>query len=302
MTAHNFSRFLGTALLAAFSLILLNPPAIAAEKSKKAGKAPPANPAPKKHPTGYTDTPFLPGDKWRVHDDTRPRPKVVTPGPGYGAPPADAIVLFGGTDLSQWRKSNEAANDWIIRDGYMEVPPSKKDPNNPKKTIKGDLFTKKKFGDIQLHIEWAAPAEVVGDSQGRGNSGVFFCDGVYELQVLDSYNNKSYADGQASALYGWKPPLVNASRKPGEWQTYDIVWEAPRFKKDGKLVKKAHITVLHNGIVTHNRQEYIGATGHKKVGEYKAHPPRGSLKLQDHNNPMRFRNIWVRELDLKANE
>ena len=246
----------------------------------------------KKHPTGYTDTPFLPGGKWRVHDDTRPRPEVVTPGKNNSAP-SDAVVLFDGKDLSGWTDAKGNASGWIVENGYMQVPP---------KGTKGggDIWTKGEFGDCQLHIEWATPGEVVGDSQGRGNSGIFFF-GKYEIQVLDSYDNPSYADGQASALYGWKPPLVNACRKPGEWQTYDIIFEAPRFK-DGKLIKKAYVTVIHNGVVTHHRQALLGASGHKRVAQYSAHEEKGRIKLQDHGNPMRFRNIWIRNLDLDSNE
>lgn len=247
----------------------------------------------KQVPTGYTDTPIIPGTEWRVHDDNRPRPEVVTPGETASSAPSDAIVLFDGTDLSEWTKSDGSDAEWTVKDGFMEVP--------PKDTGKGGTIqTKKEFGDMQLHIEWASPAEVKGNSQGRGNSGIFIM-GRYELQVLDSYENKSYADGQASALYGWKPPLVNAARKPGEWQTYDVIFEAPRWDEEGNLTKKAYITVLHNGVVTQHRQEYLGATGHKKVAEYKQHAEKLKIGLQDHNNPTRFRNIWIRELDLDSN-
>ena len=248
-----------------------------------------------KHPTGYTDTPFLPGGKWRVHDDTRPRPKVVTPGKTAANAPADAIVLFDGKDLSEWMMEKDNAKaDWIVKDGYLQVPPKGK-------TVGGFIRTKREFGDIQLHIEWASPAKVESNSQGRGNSGVFLLGG-FELQVLDSYQNKTYADGQASALYGWKPPLVNAARKPGEWQTYDIIFEAPKWDAEGNLLKKAYITVLHNGVLTHHRQPYLGWTGHKRVANYNQVLEKGPLKLQNHGNPTRFRNIWVRELDLSAND
>lgn len=244
--------------------------------------------------TGYTDTPFLPGGKWRVHDDTRPRPKVVTSGEKVGDAPSDALVLFDGSDLSQWKKEDGSAAEWVVVSGYLEVP--------PKNSGKGGyLFTKKEFGDMQLHIEWQAPAEVVSNSQGRGNSGIFLM-GQYEVQILDSYENKAYADGQASALYGWKPPLVNASRKPGEWQTYDIIFEAPEFDEAGKVEKKAYVTVFHNGVLTQHRQVYLGSTGHKSVAEYKKHPAKMSFKLQDHGNPVRYRNIWVRELNLSSND
>ncbi len=262
------------------------------EPEAKAEK--PAKPEVKEHPTGYTDTPFLPGGKWRVHDDMRPRPEVVTPGAAYGDPPSDAIVLFDGTDLSAFTQADGSEADWIVKDGYMEV-------SQPETGKGNDVFTKQAFGDIQLHIEWASPAEVVGNSQGRGNSGIFFFE-QYELQVLDSFENKSYADGQASAIYGYKPPLVNACRKPGEWQTYDIIFEAPQWDSKGNLSKRAYITVLQNGVLTHHHQDYLGASGHKKVAEYVQHDPKGRIKLQNHRNPVRYRNIWVRELDLNANE
>ena len=249
----------------------------------------------KVYPTGYTDTPFLPGGKWRVHDDARPRPEVVTPGATASQPPSDAIVLFDGTGLSEWimAKNNEPA-DWIVGDGYFEVPPKDQ-------TAGGPIRTKREFENFQLHIEWASPAEVTANSQGRGNSGVFF-PGGFELQVLDSFENKSYADGQASALYGWKPPLVNACREPGQWQTYEIIFESPKWDAEGNLLKKAYITVLHNGVLTHHRQAYLGATGHKRVANYNRVTGKGPIELQNHSNPVRFRNIWIRELDLNAND
>lgn len=276
--------------LIGFSAISLALPSVAQDK-KKAKAA-----APKPAATGYTDTPFLPGDKWRVHDDARPRPKVVTPGETASAPPADAIVLFDGEDMKkEWVMiKDDLPCDWIVKDGFVEVPPKGTGAG-------GYIKTKREFGDVQLHVEWATPAEVKGDSQGRGNSGVFLLGG-YEIQVLDSYNNKSYADGQASALYGFKPPLVNACRKPGEWQTYDIIFEAPKWDDEGKLEKKAYVTVIHNGVLTHHRQEYLGPTGHKRVANYDKVLEKGPIKLQDHGNPTRFRNIWVRELNLAAHD
>lgn len=277
------------AIAAVLGLSLLCP-AIAQEGKKK-----PAKPAAKKHATGYTDTPFLPGGKWRVHDDTRPRPAVVTPGETAADPPSDAIVLFDGKNLDEWVMDKDGSPaDWIVEDGHLEVPPKGSGTG-------GYLRTVREFGDIQLHVEWASPAEVSGNSQGRGNSGVFLLEN-YEVQVLDSYENKSYADGQASALYGWKPPLVNAARKPGQWQTYDIIFEAPEWDSEGNLLKKAYVTVIHNGVVTHHRQPYLGPTGHKKVANYNQVRETGPIRLQDHGNPTRFRNIWVRELDLDAND
>lgn len=244
--------------------------------------------------TGYADTPFLPGGKWRVHDDNRPRPGVVTPGKTAADAPSDAIVLFDGKNLDEWvmDKDNSPA-DWIVKDGFMEVP--------PKGGVGGYVKTKREFGDVQLHLEFATPEKVEGNSQGRGNSGIFFL-GSFELQILDSFENESYADGQASALYGYKPPLVNPVRKPGEWQSYDVIFEAPKWDTDGNLLKKAYITVLLNGVVTHHRQAYLGATGHKSVANYHKVIESGPIKLQDHGNPTRFRNIWIRELDLDTHE
>jgi hypothetical protein len=281
-------------ILLVTALSLLVSPSAHAEENKKAPAKPKA-PAKKKHPTGYTDTPYLPGGKWRVHDDARPRPEVVTPGETAASAPSDAIILFDGHNLDEWvmAKDNSPA-DWIIKEGQLEVPPKGQG-------VGGYMRTKREFRDVQLHIEWASPEEVVGKSQGRGNSGVFFLGG-YEVQVLDSYDNKSYADGQASAIYGYKPPLVNACRPPGEWQTYDIIFEAPKWDAEGNLLKQAHVTVLHNGILTHHRQNYLGPSGHKKVANYNTVKETGPIQLQNHSNPVRFRNIWVRELDLSANE
>ena len=234
---------------------------------------------------GYDDTPFLPDSKWHVHDGNRPQPKIVTPGAfdiEAGNPPSDAIVLFDGKDLSKWTGKDGPAN-WKVENGYMEVV---------KKT--GDIETREHFGNCQLHVEWRTPTKIVGESQGRGNSGVFLM-GRYEIQVLDSYNNPTYPDGQAAAIYGQTPPLVNASRAPGEWQSYDIIFEAPQFEGE-KLKKPAFVTVIHNGVMVHHHKELIGSTEHKKVGVYSPHPAKGPLKLQDHGNPIRFRNIWIRPL------
>jgi len=232
-------------------------------------------------PTGYRDTPRIPGQEWRVHDDDRPRPRVVTPGEGT-APPSDAVVLFDGTSLEAWLGNGEEPARWELDGGAMVVNGT------------GGIRTKESFGDVQLHLEFATPAEVVSSSQGRGNSGVFFL-GRYEVQVLDSYDNVSYADGQAAALYGQFPPLVNASRPPGEWQTYDIVFRAPVFE-EGALVRPARATVLHNGVLVQDAQELIGRTAHKAVATYEPHPAEGPLQLQDHGNPVRFRNVWIRRL------
>lgn len=236
-----------------------------------------------KAPTGYTDTPYLPGSRWRVHDDARPRPPVVTPGEEPGKPPSDAVVLFDGAGLAAWRTANGAAPKWKVENGYMEVVPGA-----------GDILTRQEFGDSQLHIEWRTPAPPSGDSQERGNSGVFLF-GLYEIQVLDSYRNLTYADGQAAALYGQAPPLVNASRPPGQWQSYDIVYTGPRFNS-GKLVTPGYVTVFHNGVVTQNHTEILGATGNRVLPRLVVHGPKGPIKLQDHHDPIRFRNIWIRPL------
>ena len=231
-------------------------------------------------PVGYTDTPILPGLPYRVHDPARPHPRVVTPSVQPGGPPTDAIILFDGKDLSQW---TTARQPWKVENGYMEVAANA-----------GDLRSKEKFGDVQLHIEWAAPAAVRGNSQNRGNSGIFL-QGRYEVQVLDSSDNLTYADGQAGAIYGQWPPLVNATRKPGEWQSYDIVFEAPRFEAQ-KLIKPAYLTVFLNGVLLHNRKELMGPTVHRQLAQYASQPEEDSLVLQDHQNPVRYRNIWVRRL------
>jgi hypothetical protein len=237
---------------------------------------------------GYDDTEQVPGQKWRVHDNERPLPRVVQPPTessqqAPGAPPSDAVVLFDGADLSGWVGDDGSPAAWKVENGYMEVVPKS-----------GSISSKAHFGDCQLHLEWAAPAEVVGDSQGRGNSGVFLM-GRYEIQVLDSYDNPTYADGGAAGVYGQYPPLVNACRKPGEWQTYDIVWIAPRF--DGEeLATPARLTLLHNGLVVHHDVSLTGPTTHRKVLQYEAHPATGPLGLQDHGNPVRYRNIWYRPL------
>lgn len=243
---------------------------------------------------GYTDTPLIPGTTWHVHDGTRPQPPVVQPGAAFShlAPaPADAKVLFDGKDLNQWQAPDGSAPKWTVQDGYMQVLP------------RGGLIrTKEKFADFQLHLEFATPANVQGSSQGRGNSGLMI-NGMYEVQILDSYENKTYPDGQAGALYGQSPPLVNASKKPGEWQTYDVIFESPLWDAEKKLTKKANVTVIHNGVLLHHKKEYFGATdgiggvAHKSLGEYKmVHAPEVHLELQDHNNPIRFRNIWIRSI------
>lgn len=237
---------------------------------------------------GYDDTPVLPGQKWRVHDGTRPQPKKVEPATPStqakaGTPPSDAVVLFGGKDLDAWTGRGGKAR-WAVEDGAMTVNGT------------GDIATRDTFGDCQVHLEWRAPADDSEQGQARGNSGVFFF-GRYEVQILDSHSSKTYPDGQAAALYGQRPPDVNACRKSGEWQTYDIVFTAPRFKADGTLESPAYVTVFHNGVLVQYHQKLLGATAHRAVAKYSPHEAKGVIKLQDHGDPISFRNIWVRPLD-----
>ena len=242
------------------------------------------------HDLGFTDTPMLPGLPWHVHDPNRPHPPVVTPGASPGAPPSDAIVLFSGKDLSQWAQHGKGADAgkiidpiWKVGDGYFEVVAGN-----------GDMFTRERFGDCQLHVEWASPTEVRGNSQARGNSGVLLMS-RYEIQVLDAWNNPTYADGQAGAIYGQWPPLANPARRPGEWNTYDIVFEAPQFD-GGKLLKPAFQTVFYNGVLVHIHKELMGPMVYRQVAHYTPHGAEEPLSLQDHHNPVRYRNIWIRRL------
>ena len=235
-------------------------------------------------PLGYEGTPHLPGSQWRVHDPGRPQPAIVTPGPLTPAPPpADATVLFDGSGLTGWTGRDGPAA-WRLADDWMEVVPGS-----------GDIETAVEFGDCQLHVEWAAPVKVSGSSQGRGNSGVFLM-GRYEIQVLDGYDNPTYADGAVAAVYGQQPPLVNASRPPGEWQEYDIVFTAPRWQGTD-LVQPAYVTVFHNGVLVHDHQASLGPTTHQALSDYaEPHPATGPLKLQDHGDPVWFRNIKIRRI------
>ncbi len=231
---------------------------------------------------GYSDTPIIPGTNYHVHDGERPQPRIVTPG-CYGAPPSDALVLFDGTGFDAWQGKDGEEVQWVLAGGTMEVKPGT-----------GDIWSKAEFGSCQLHVEFRSPHVVKGEGQGRGNSGVFLM-GRYEIQVLDCFENPTYPDGTIGALYGQYPPLVNACRRPGEWQSYDILWSAPEF--DGEnLVKPAYITVLLNGVVVHNHKELQGGTDHRRVAKYTAHPPVGPLRLQDHGDLTAFRNIWVRPI------
>ncbi len=237
---------------------------------------------------GFKDTPLLPNGKWHVHDPDRPTPKIIDPGTAStpdtpGRAPSDAVVLFNGKSTENWRDDKGNPTKWKVEDGALISVAGA-----------GYVFSKQEFGDCQLHVEWATPINVQGNSQGRGNSGVFLM-GKYEIQVLDSYDNPTYADGQAAAIYGQYPPLVNASRKPGEWQSYDIIWKTPKFEGE-KLVAPAHVTVLHNGVVVHNHTAPLGPMSFRQLAKYVPHGPNGPIGFQDHGNPVRYRNIWVREL------
>lgn len=225
-------------------------------------------------------------NKWKIHDPDRPQPPVVNPGSEGPpvTPPSDAVVLFGGRDLSLWEDTKGQPVRWKVENGTMEVV---------KKT--GNIRTKRKFGDCQLHVEWSAPEVIEGDGQDRGNSGVFLM-GLYEVQVLDCYENQTYPDGMTAAVYGQYPPLVNACRPPGEWQTYDIIFHRPHFDAEADLIKPATVTVFFNGILVQDNVILTGPTEHKKRPPYKAHADKLPLMLQDHGNPVRYRNIWIREL------
>jgi Domain of Unknown Function (DUF1080) len=228
--------------------------------------------------------------RWKIHDRSRPVPPAIEPGTAStqetpGRAPSDAVALFDGKDLSQWtQKKDGSPAKWKVENGYFEVVP---------KT--GEIQTREAFGDCQLHVEFAEPSPAKGEDQDRGNSGVFL-QGLYETQVLDSYQSKTYADGQAAAIYGQYPPLVNASRPPGEWQTYDIIFHSPRFDAAGKLTRPARETVFHNGVLVQDNVQLSGPTAHGERPLYKPTPEKLPLALQDHNHPVRYRNIWIREL------
>jgi len=239
---------------------------------------------------GYNDTPLITGQQWRVHDMTRPRPVKVVPGalPSSAEPPSDAIVLFDGKDLSQWVTLGPGgiphAPKWKVENGYAEITPGS-----------GRIQTRQSFGDCQLHVEWMIPESVTGSGQGRGNSGVELMT-RYEVQVLESNKNLTYADGGAGAVYGVWPPLVNPARPQGQWNVYDIFFEAPRF--EGKtVVKRANVTVVFNGVLVQNHKEYLGTTTWRANGVYEPHPAEQPLSLQDHGQFVRYRNIWIRRVN-----
>ncbi|MGA2657713.1 MAG: DUF1080 domain-containing protein [Verrucomicrobiota bacterium] len=233
---------------------------------------------------------------WAVHDHNRPQPKLVTPGTfgspeQPGKPPSDAVVLFDGTDLSKWEadEGSGVPTKWVVKDGAMECVPHS-----------GYIRTREKIGDCQLHVEWAAPSRVQGESQGRGNSGVFMM-GLVEIQVLDDYNNPTYADGFAASVYGQSPPLANALRPPGEFQAYDIVFRRAIFK-GGQEIDPGYVTVFENGVLVQDHARLEGPTGHGARSKPGPFPEAGPLKLQDHGNPVRYRNVWYRPLPPRAIE
>jgi hypothetical protein len=241
------------------------------------------NAAPASAATGHWEAP---PSKWPPNSDEKPKPPTIDPGPAQApAPiPSDAVVLFNGKDLSAWAGDSGQAAPWTVRDGYMEVVPGS-----------GAIHTRQAFGDMQLHIEYATPTPPHGEGQERGNSGVFLMT-HYEIQVLDDYQNTTNADGMAAAVYGQTPPLVNASRPSGEWQSYDIVFHRPHFAADSSVEQPATVTVFHNGVLVQDNTVITGWTVDHAVAHYRWHPDSLPLMLQDHGNTMRFRNIWVRPL------
>ena len=228
--------------------------------------------------------------EWGPNDRNRPQPPIITPGTAStqekpGKPPSDAIMLFNGKDLSNWQAVKETGPAmWTVGKGYFEVAPGT-----------GDIQTKQVFGDCQLHVEWAAPNPPKGKDQGRGNSGIFL-HGLYEIQVLDSYQNITYADGEAAAVYGQYPPLVNAARPPGQWQLYDIIFHGARFDQGGKLLRPANVTVIFNGVLVQDHVDIKGPNVLRVGAPYEPTAERLPLRLQDHHHPVRYRNMWIREL------
>jgi hypothetical protein len=233
---------------------------------------------------GYKDTPMEPDGKWHVHDPDRPQPIIVTPGTFSedATPPSDAVVLFDGKDLSHWRDTSGNPAPWKLEEGTMVAET-------------GDIVSTEKFADMQLHLEFKEPIPDKGAGQDRGNSGVFLF-GLYEVQVLDCYSNKTYADGTTGAIYGQHPPLANACRPPGEWQTYDIIFTPPHFDAAGKLQSPACVTVFYNGVAVQNHQSIRGNTHHRTLGVYTPVGPTAPIRLQFHHHPVRFRNIWARSI------
>jgi hypothetical protein len=255
-----------------------------------------ADGAPDQNPQidGFRDTPMEADGKWHVHDPDRPQPPTVTPGETFSqnAPaPSDAEILFDGRDLAKWQTGRGEDATWKVHDGCVETQRG------------GGIRTRGKWADFQLHVEFSEPNPPRGTGQGRGNSGILI-NNMYEVQVLDSYKALTYPDGQCGAIYGQSPPLVNASKPPGQWQTYDIIFESPRWNQAGELTKKATVTVIQNGVVVQNHYELVGMTDGinrllpwKSLSKYPPpHPPEVFVELQDHNNPVAYRNIWIRTL------
>ncbi len=214
-----------------------------------------------------------------------PVPPLVKSGTSTTTAPADAIVLFDGTNLSSWESEKGGAATWKVENDVLTVNPGT-----------GGIKTVQSFGDIQIHLEWRSPSEIVGEGQGRGNSGIYFMN-KYEVQILDSYENKTYTNGQAASIYKQSPPLVNVTKPPGEWNTYDIIFTAPRFSENGMVISRAMITAFHNGVLVQNNFQLQGPTEYIGIPNYKAHEEKLPIHLQDHGNPVSFRNIWVRELN-----
>jgi hypothetical protein len=232
---------------------------------------------------GYTDCPFLPDSKWRVHDQARPQPKIVPPGTGDlgTTPPKDAVVLFDGKNLDAWRRSDGKPIDAKIEDAAFNIQQT------------GQLQTKQEFGDFQLHLEWSTPTERA-DRMNWGNSGVLIM-GVFEIQIIESHDSFIYADGNAGAVYGQFPPLVNPARKSGDWQSFDIFFTAPKFE-DGKLTVPPYVTVIYNGVLVQNHQQILGTVAHRALPGAYPNKETGSILLQEHHSGVKFRNIWIRPI------
>jgi len=214
-----------------------------------------------------------------------PRVPKVTPGASWGAAPSDAIILLDGSNLDNWESTADGQSvGWELKDGVLTVVPGQP-----------TIQTKQAFGSVQLHVEWRSPSVLEGEGQGRGNSGIFLM-GKYELQVLDSYSSDTYSNGQAGAIYKQYPPLVNATKEPGEWQMYDIIFMAPVFSDSGSLLRPATITAFHNGVLIQNNKALMGPVEYRGLAQYRAHADRLPLQLQEHGNPVSYRNIWIREL------
>jgi hypothetical protein len=280
-----FRRFAGalfTGALLAGALLALAPlagPAAWAQSAASDGEA---------VRSGSDASPSRSPVHWGVHSTERPLPPVVDPGPAPDAPapvPADATVLFDGSSLDAWEQPDGSAPEWTVADGILQVEPGS-----------GPIRTREGFGDVQLHVEWRVPESVEGSGQNYGNSGLYLM-GTYEIQILNTYQNETYADGHAAAVYGQYPPLVNASRPPGSWQTYDIVFHRPHFDENGVVVEPARFTVFHNGVLVQEGVELTGPTAYQERPPYEPHASKLPLRIQDHGSPVQFRSIWLRELE-----